>query len=268
MGILVISARKGEFEAGFEKNGQTREHAKLAKTSGLKNILVLVNKMDESTVQWSKERYDDIVSKVKPFLKQCGYGKEDVFFMPVSGFTGANIKDRLDKGVFDHYSGPSFLEYLINTSSEFNHMLSKPFIMPINNKMKEMGIYATGKILSGTIAKGDPLVVMPIERKVTVAGIEDDNGEVERSRAGDNIKLKLKGIEEEELFIGHVLCHPDRPIQAIKLFDAKVAILECDHIIAAGYTAVMHLGLAVCEVTIQVLVNHVDALAFSGQEVW
>lgn len=52
----VISARKGEFETGFEKGGQTREHAMLAKTAGVKHLIVLVNKMDDPTVNWSLER--------------------------------------------------------------------------------------------------------------------------------------------------------------------------------------------------------------------
>lgn len=72
--ILVISARINEFEAGFDKGGQTREHAMLAKTLGVSRMVVAINKMDEKTVQWSKERYDGIVSKLTPFLKQVGFG--------------------------------------------------------------------------------------------------------------------------------------------------------------------------------------------------
>lgn len=52
----VISARKGEFETGFEKGGQTREHTMLAKTAGVKHLTVLVNKMDDPTVNWSLDR--------------------------------------------------------------------------------------------------------------------------------------------------------------------------------------------------------------------
>lgn len=49
--ILIISARKGEFETGFEKGGQTREHAMLVKTQGIKRLIVAINKMDDPTVQ-------------------------------------------------------------------------------------------------------------------------------------------------------------------------------------------------------------------------
>ena len=55
--VLVISARKGEFETGFEKGGQTREHAMLVKTAGVSKLIVVVNKMDDPTVLWDKARW-------------------------------------------------------------------------------------------------------------------------------------------------------------------------------------------------------------------
>ena len=73
VGVLVISARKGEFEAGFDRGGQTREHAMLAKTLGLQKLVVLINKMDEKEVSWRKERYDQIEGALAPFLKKCGF---------------------------------------------------------------------------------------------------------------------------------------------------------------------------------------------------
>jgi peptide chain release factor subunit 3 len=73
VGILVISARKGEYETGFEKGGQTREHAVLAKTQGVNKLVIVVNKMDDPTVEWSKERYDECTTKLTNFLKSTGY---------------------------------------------------------------------------------------------------------------------------------------------------------------------------------------------------
>lgn len=100
--ILVISARKGEFETGFEKGGQTREHIMLVKTAGVSKVIVVINKMDEPTVQWSKVRYDEIKDKLTPFIKAAGFNiKTDVTFIPVSAYTGANLKDRVAKGVAD-----------------------------------------------------------------------------------------------------------------------------------------------------------------------
>lgn len=59
LAVLVISARKGEFETGFDRGGQTREHAMLAKTAGVKHLVVLVNKMDDPTVEWDERRYNE-----------------------------------------------------------------------------------------------------------------------------------------------------------------------------------------------------------------
>lgn len=98
--ILVISSRKGEFETGFEKGGQTREHIMLVKTAGVSKVIVVINKMDDSTVQWDKARYDEIKDKLTPFIRAAGFNpKTDVYFMPVSAYTGANLKDPIPKNV-------------------------------------------------------------------------------------------------------------------------------------------------------------------------
>lgn len=98
--ILVISARKGEFETGFEKGGQTREHIMLVKTAGVSKLIIVINKMDEPTVKWDKARYDEIKDKMTPFVKAAGFNpKTDVSFMPVSAYTGANLKDSISKSV-------------------------------------------------------------------------------------------------------------------------------------------------------------------------
>ena len=112
--VLVISARKGEFETGFEKGGQTREHTMLIKTAGVKYVVVAINKMDDPTVEWSVERYEEIVNKLSPFLKKSGFKKEDVHFLPISGLTGVFIKDVPSPNPFPYYSGPSLLSFLDN----------------------------------------------------------------------------------------------------------------------------------------------------------
>lgn len=92
--VLVISARKGEFETGFERGGQTREHAMLAKTAGVRYLAVLINKMDDPTVEWSEERFNECRDKILPFLsKTCNFKKSELSFIPASSLTGACIKD-------------------------------------------------------------------------------------------------------------------------------------------------------------------------------
>ena len=96
VGVLVISARKGEFETGFDKGGQTREHTMLAKTLGVRQLIVLVNKMD--TFEWEQKRYEEIKSKISPYLKSVGFNlKTAVRFLPASGMTGAGISKPIPK---------------------------------------------------------------------------------------------------------------------------------------------------------------------------
>ena len=98
--VLVVSARKGEFETGFEKGGQTREHVMLVKTAGVTKLVVVINKMDDPTVKWEKSRYEEIRDKLVPFVKAAGYNpKTDVTFVPVSAQTGQNLKDRVSKSI-------------------------------------------------------------------------------------------------------------------------------------------------------------------------
>lgn len=102
--ILVISARKGEFETGFERGGQTREHIMLVKTAGVSKVIVAINKMDDPTVNWEKSRYDEIKDKMTPFIRAAGFNpKTDVTFIPVSAYTGVNLKDRASKSVAPWY---------------------------------------------------------------------------------------------------------------------------------------------------------------------
>lgn len=149
VGVLVISARKGEYETGFEKGGQTREHAMLAKTQGVNKLVIVVNKMDDPTVEWSEDRYKECTGKLVQFLKGVGYNpKTDIAMMPVSAQTFTGIKERVPKKLAPWYDGPSLLEYLDNMQA-LERKLNAPFMMPIAAKYKDMGTMVEGKIESG-----------------------------------------------------------------------------------------------------------------------
>lgn len=89
--VLIISARKGEFETGFEREGQTKEHIIIARTVGVHSLIVAISKMDEPTVQWDEERYNDIKKRLTPFLKQAGWNVKEIQWIPISGLVGTNI---------------------------------------------------------------------------------------------------------------------------------------------------------------------------------
>lgn len=248
--VLVISARKGEFETGFERGGQTREHAMLAKTAGVRHLVVLINKMDDPTVKWDEDRFKECRDKLTPFLKKsCAFKDKEIAFIPASSFTGAYIKDRAESEC-PWYKGPSLLEHLdslpkLNIVDE-----NSVFIMPITGKHKDMGTIVTGKIESGLINVGSKLVIMPDKIHVEAVGLYTEEKEVTELSCGDNGRIKLKGVEEDIVFPGMVLCDAERPCRGARIFDAQLYILETKSIICAGYSAVLHVHAATEEVKI------------------
>ncbi|KAJ4757388.1 GTP binding Elongation factor Tu family protein [Rhynchospora pubera] len=260
IGVLVISARKGEFETGYEKGGQTREHVLLAKTLGVSKLVVVINKMDDPTVNWDKSRYDEIESKMAPFLKTSGYNvKKDVHFLPLSGLVGSNIKDRLDKKICSWWDGPCLFEVLDKIEVPLRDPKG-PVRMPIIDKYKDMGTIVMGKIESGTIKKGDSLLVMPNKANVKVISIYCDEKEVRQAGPAENVRVKLSGIEEEDVLSGFVLSSISNPVAAVSEFHAQLQILELldNAIFTAGYNAVLHIHSVVEECEIVELIEEID----------
>ena len=256
--ILVISARKGEFEAGFEKEGQTREHAMLVKTAGVERLIVVINKMDESTVNWSKERFDECVSKLTHFLKGCGFNpKTQVVFIPISGFTGANLKIKVRSEECDWYSGPTLLEYLDSMPS-IERVIFGSFMMPVTDKFKDMGTVVSGKVESGQLRKGMNVVLMPINRPCEVVGIYDDEDEIDSTQCGDNVKIKLKGVEDEEVQQGFVLCGTMKPVKVANTFIAQLVFETIPSIVSIGFTSMIHIHTCVEHATIESFICKID----------
>lgn len=258
LAVLVISARKGEFETGFERGGQTREHAMLAKTSGVKFLIVLINKMDDPTVQWSEERFNECRDKLLPYLKKCGFNpKTEINFIPCSGLQGSFLKDIPPESVCPWYRGPAFLTFIDQLAS-LDRNNAGPFRMPIVDKYKDMGTVVFGKIESGQIKRGQTCLVMPNRKEVEVLNVWLDEEEVNACFSGQNIKLKLKGVEEEEVASGFVLCDPASPCSVGSVFDAQVVMLELKSIVCPGYSAVLHMHTASEEIEIGAIIGILD----------
>ncbi|KAG8758726.1 translation termination factor GTPase eRF3 [Serendipita sp. 396] len=257
--ILVISARKGEFETGFEKGGQTREHITLVRTAGVNKIVVVINKMDDPTVEWDKARFDEIKDKLSPFAKATGYNpKTDLIFIPVSAYTGVNIKERADKQTLPWYDGPALLEYLDNMAPP-NRKLNGPVMIPVSEKYKDMGTIIVGKVESGRVRKGDTLLMMPNQVSVEVAALYNEmEDEIPSAFSGDNVRIRLRGVDDEDISPGFVLTSPGKPVHAVKHFIAQLAILEHKNIICAGYSAVMHVHTLSEEISLLELLHYLD----------
>ncbi|KAF9222023.1 hypothetical protein BS17DRAFT_881469 [Gyrodon lividus] len=256
--VLVISARKGEFETGFEKGGQTREHVMLVKTVGVSKVVVVVNKMDDPTVNWEEARYNEIKEKLIPFIKAAGFNPKDVTFIPISAYTGSNLKDPLPVSICSWWKGSSLLHHLDHMPM-VNRKINAPLMMPISEKYKDMGAVAVGKIESGHMRKGDSLVLMPNRVNVEIAAIYNElEDEIPSAICGDNVRVRLRGVEDEDISPGFVLTSPKNPVHAVRQFEAQLAILEHKNIICAGYSAVMHVHTLSEEVTLPALIHYFD----------
>uniref|UniRef100_A0A8C2BGE1 G1 to S phase transition 1, like n=1 Tax=Cyprinus carpio TaxID=7962 RepID=A0A8C2BGE1_CYPCA len=250
LAVLVISARKGEFETGFEKGGQTREHAMLAKTAGVKHLIVLVNKMDDPTVNWSLERYEECKEKLVPFLKKVGFNpRKDVHFMPCSGLTGANLKEPAE---YCPWYIP-FIWFFNFQKSIMGHFKKMLLVF-----LQDMGTVILGKLESGSISKAQQLVMMPNRHTVEVLSLLSDDVETDDASPGENLKLRLKGIEEEEILPGFILCNAENLCHTGRTFDAQIVIIEHKSIICPGYNAVLHIHTCIEEVQITALICLVD----------
>ncbi|WWC63787.1 translation elongation factor Tu [Kwoniella dejecticola CBS 10117] len=257
--ILVLSGRKGEFETGFERDGQTREHAMLIKNNGINKLVVVVNKMDDTTVQWDKGRYDEVCSKITPFLKSVGFNpKTDVTFIPVSAQIGQNMKDRVDKKVASWYDGPSLLEFLDNMEV-FDRDIDAPLVFPVQEKYAELGTMVMGKIEAGRMKKGDSVILMPNKTPVEISTIYTETmEELDIAFAGDNVRCRISGISDKDITPGFVICSTAKPVKTVTAFKADISVIEAKNIICGGYTAVLHAHTLAEEVTLTALLHYYE----------
>lgn len=228
----------------------------LAKTQGVNKLVVVINKMDDPTVEWSQERYIECTTKLGQFLKGTGYNlKTDVFFMPVAAQVMMGIKDRVPKDKAPWYDGPSLLEYLDNMQT-LERKVNAPFMMPVSGKYRDLGTMIDGKIEAGVIKKGLSLVMMPNKQSVDVTAVYgEQEDEVGLAQCGEQVRVRLRGIEEEDIMPGFVLCSPKRLVHNVRAFEAQIRILELKSILTAGFNCVLHVHAAIEEVTFAALLH-------------
>jgi peptide chain release factor subunit 3 len=216
--------------------------------------------MDEPTVKWSKERYDDIIGKLTPFLKSCGYNvAKTVHFLPIAGLTGANVKDRSAPGVCPWYDGPSLLEILDNVNIG-SRDADGPLRVPVLDRYNDRGIIVMGKVESGTLREGQKILVLPQRIEAVVDTIYVNEEQWKFARPGENVKIKVKGCREEDVLRGFVFCDVERPLIPVRQFEAQVMLMELEahSLFTAGYSAILHVHTAQEECVVKKLVAEVD----------
>uniref|UniRef100_A0A2K6JPX4 HBS1 like translational GTPase n=1 Tax=Rhinopithecus bieti TaxID=61621 RepID=A0A2K6JPX4_RHIBE len=238
--VLVVDASRGEFEAGFETGGQTREHGLLVRSLGVTQLAVAVNKMDQ--VNWQQERFQEITGKLGHFLKQAGFKESDVAFIPTSGLSGENLITRSQSSELTKwYKGLCLLEQ-IDSFKPPQRSIDKPFRLCVSDVFKDQGsgFCITGKIEAGYIQTGDRLQAMPPNETCTVKGITLHDEPVDWAAAGDHVSLTLVGMDIIKINVGCVFCGPKEPIKACTRFRARILIFNIEIPITKGFPVSCH----------------------------
>lgn len=266
--ILVVNATRGEFEAGFDSGGQTREHALLVRSLGVTQLLVAVNKLD--TVKWSQERFNEIVAKLKQFLKQVGFKDSDVRYVPCSGLTGDNLIEGVKSEDADWYRGKQTLVEAIDTFAQPPRLVEKPFRLSISDvfKSSSSGFCVAGRIESGIVMPNDRVLIQPSGESATVKVISrSDSGGVEvpigcagshAAFCGEHVSLILTGIDQANISNGMVVCDPQFPVPVTKHFRAKIVVFNVEIPIIKGTTCVLHYGSVQTQATVKKLVAMIN----------
>jgi elongation factor 1-alpha len=249
--ILMIASGVGEFEAGYAKTGQTREHALLAFTLGVRQMIVCINKMDDKSVNYDEKRYEEIKDEVSKFLTKIGYQvfKQDknskkitewlLPFVPISGWVGDNMIERSDK--MKWYKGPTMLEAL-DAIKPPKRPSDKPLRLPLQDvyKIGGIGTVPVGRVETGIIKPGMVVTFAPVNLSTEVKSVEMHHEAMESAQPGDNVGFNVKNLSIKDIRRGMVAgdSKNDPPLK-VPTFEAQVIVLDHPNRIMAGYTPVL-----------------------------
>lgn len=262
--ILFVSAKRGEFEAGTNPGGQTREHAFLAKTLGVDQVVVAINKMDDPTVNWSQQRYEEVKDSVTRLLGMVGYAVNKIAFVPTSGWTGDNLAKKSDN--MPWYKGPTLLEAL----DEFQvpeKPIDKPLRIPVQDvySIRGVGTVPVGRVETGVLKMDRRIVFLPSNVEGDVKSIETHYVRMPQAEPGDNIGFNVKGIARDQIRRGDVAGYPDNPPTVAKAFTGRIFVIHHPTAVAQGYTPVLHIHTSQVAVQFGELISKIDPR--SGQVV-
>jgi len=236
--FLTVAAKEGV-------QPQTKEHVWLLRTMGVRQIAVLINKMD--TVDYKEDVFNKVKTDVSAIIKQAGYKLEDVPFIPISGFKGENLIKKSDKMTW--YKGPTLLEQF-DLFKEPDKPINLPLRMPLQDVYEITGIGAVpvGKIETGVMKIGQKVVVLPGRTGKGIEGevrsIEMHHEQLQQAEAGDNVGVNLRGLGKKDMARGDVVCDAAHLPAIAEEFIAQIAVISHPTVIAKGYTPVFHVHTA------------------------
>jgi len=237
--LLMIASPPGEFEAGISKEGQTREHALLAFTLGVKQMIVCVNKMDEKTVAWSQSRFEEIQKEVSEYLKKVGYNPAKIPFVPISGWHGDNMLEKSPNLTW--FKGPTLLEAL-DAITPPKRPLDKPLRLPLQDvyKIGGIGTVPVGRVETGVLKPGMTVYFAPSNVSTEVKSVEMHHEAVQEAIPGDNVGFNVKNVAVKDIRRGNVCgdAKNDPPKEAASFY-AQVIVLNHPGQIGNGYCPVL-----------------------------
>src|SRR3989339_240412 len=220
---------------------QTQEHIILCKTMNVKQIGILVNKMD--TVNYDQAKYVAVKESVSKLLKQVGYKIDEVPFIPISAWKGDNVVKKSEN--MPWYTGPTLRQQL-DIFKEPEKPTGLPLRIPLQDvyNITGIGVVPVGKVETGVMKVGDKVIIVPGREGKGVVGecksIEMHHEQVSEAIPGDNIGFSVRGIGKKDIARGDVLGHPDNPPTVVSEFTAQIMVLNHPTVITAGYTPVFH----------------------------
>jgi len=237
--VLVVASGQGEFEAGISKNGQTREHALLAFTLGVKQLIVAVNKMDDKSVNFNQDRYEEIKKEVSGYIKKIGYNPEKVNFVPISGWNGDNMIEKSTN--MPWYKGPTLLEAL-DLIAEPKRPTEKPLRIPLQDvyKIAGIGTVPVGRVETGVLKPGAIVTFAPNNVTTEVKSVEMHHTALLEANPGDNVGFNVKNVSVKDIKRGNVAGDSKNdPPQETSDFTAQVIIINHPGQIHNGYSPVL-----------------------------
>lgn len=237
--ILIIASPPGEFEAGIAKNGQTREHALLAYTLGVKQMIVGVNKMDDKNVSYGEDRFKEIQKEVQGFIKRIGYNPKTVPFVPISGWNGDNMLEKSPNMTW--WKGPTLLEALDNVTPPVRPV-DKPLRVPLQDvyKIGGIGTVPVGRVETGVLKPGMIVTFAPANITTEVKSVEMHHEQLIEAVPGDNVGFNVKNVSVKDIRRGNVAGNSkDDPPKEAAEFHAQVIVLNHPGQIHAGYAPVI-----------------------------
>jgi elongation factor 1-alpha len=235
--VLLCAANDGV-------NAQTKEHAFLAKVLGVKELIVHVNKMDISGVDWSEDKYKAAVSEVTALLKMAGFGSQidNIPMIPASSLKGDNVFKKSENTPW--YNGPTLFE-AIDAAAMPNKPLDKPLRLPIQDvyKISGIGTVPVGKIETGTLNSGKTVVFNPSQKSAEVKSIEMHHTIVDKAEPGDNVGFNVRGLAADEIRRGDVAGYTDSEptfVRHDETFVGQIQLMDIPKAVSVGYTPVFH----------------------------